>query len=53
MNEKDSIKDLISQAKNTKQLIDLVSAAYIGMTTEEILRLALGDKNEKENDDGG
>lgn len=53
MNEKDSIKDLISQAKNTKQLVDQVSAAYLGMTTEEILRLALGGRNEKEDDDGG
>lgn len=53
MNDNDAIKDLISQAKNIKWLIDQVSAAYIGMTTEEILRLALGDKSRKEDDDGG
>ena len=51
MNENDKIKDLESQAKNTRQLMDRLNEAYLGMTTEEILRLALKEKKESKNED--
>lgn len=56
MNENGTIKDLEMQARNTKYLMDALSTAYLGMTTEEILRLALGSGgagNDKDDDDSG
>lgn len=41
MNENDTIKSLVEQARNTKHLVDLVNLAYMGMTTNEIIKLAL------------
>ena len=46
MTEKDCIHDLEVQAKNIKQMLDRLNLAYIGMTTEEIIRLALGNPKE-------
>ena len=39
MNEKDSIKDLESQARNTKHLMDKLNRAAYGMTFDEAIRL--------------
>lgn len=39
--EKDSIKDLKYQAMNTKSLMDSLNKAYIGLSTDELIRLAL------------
>lgn len=47
MQEKDSIRDLEQQAQNTKYLMDRLNRAYIGLTVEELLRLALERKEEK------
>lgn len=44
MREIDSVKDLEQQAQNTKHLMDRLNRAYIGLTVEELLRLALGRK---------
>ena len=52
MNENDKIKDLENQAKNTKQLMDRLNEAYCGMTTEELIRLALGGKQKEAQHDG-
>lgn len=41
MTDKDTIKELEEQARNTKMLMDRLNLAYIGLTTDEILRLAL------------
>ena len=50
MNENGSIKDLENNAKNMKRLMDKLNKAYLGMTTEEIIRLALeGRRNETAN----
>ena len=47
MNENGSIKELENHAKNMKRLMDSLNKAYLGMTTEEIIRLALeGRRNE-------
>ena len=45
MNEKDSIKDLESQARNTKHLMDKLNRAAYGMTFDEALRLRPSDPN--------
>nr|DAG79130.1 MAG TPA: hypothetical protein [Caudoviricetes sp.] len=39
MNEKDSIKDLESQARNTKHLMDKLNRAAYGMTFDEAIRI--------------
>ena len=39
MNEKDSIKDLEAQARNTKHLMDKLNRAAYGMTFDEAIRL--------------
>ena len=41
MTDKNTIKELEEQARNTKLLMDKLNLAYLGMTTDEILRLAL------------
>ena len=51
MNEKNLIKDLETQARNTKNLMDSLMISYIGLTAEELIRLASGkreDNTEKE-----
>ncbi|QQL05876.1 hypothetical protein [Dysosmobacter welbionis] len=45
MNEKDSIKDLEAQARNTKHLMDKLNRAAYGMTFDEALRLRPSDPN--------
>ena len=45
MNEKDSIKDMESQALNTKHLMDKLNRAAYGMTFDEALRLRPSDPN--------
>ena len=45
INENNSIKELENQAKNTKYLMDKLNKAYIGLTTDEIIKLIL--KSEK------
>ena len=58
MNENSTIKDLESQAKNTKRLMDKLNRAAYGMTFDEALRLRPSDPNsnhdhpEKEEHDG-
>lgn len=47
MREIDSVKDLETQAQNTKYLMDRLNRAYIGLTTEELVRLAL-ERKERE-----
>ena len=39
MNENSTIKDLESQARNTKRLMDKLNRAAYGMTFDEALRL--------------
>ena len=39
VNEKDSIKDLEAQARNTKHLMDKLNRAAYGMTFDEAIRL--------------
>lgn len=39
MTEKDPIKDLENQAKNTKQLMDRLNRAAYGLTFDEALRI--------------
>ena len=41
MNEKNTIKELEIQARNTKSLMDRLNKAYIGLTTDEIIRMAM------------
>lgn len=48
INEKNTIKDLETQAANTKELMNRLNRAYLGMTTEEIIRMALTRKEEEE-----
>lgn len=52
MNEKDSIKDLEAQARNTKHLMDKLNRAAYGMTFEEAIRIGKAtkilDTNEEE-----
>lgn len=50
MNENDKIKDLVNQARNTKHLVDEINRAYLGLTTDELIRLALNEK-EKETEE--
>lgn len=50
MNENGSIKELENHAKNMKHLMDKLNKAYLGMTMEEIIRMALeGRRNETAN----
>ena len=55
MNKEDKIKDLETQARNTKHLMDELNIAYLGMTTEELIKLALkgagGGTSDDRNDD--
>ena len=51
MNENGTIKDLEMQARNTKYLMDVLNTAYLGMTTEEIIKLAFSGKEGGENID--
>lgn len=44
MNEKNLIKDLETQARNTKNLMDSLMISYIGITAEELIRLASGKR---------
>lgn len=46
MNENDKIKDLESQAKNTKHFIDRLNRAFYGMTWEEHERLHGNSEND-------
>ena len=46
MNEKNTIKDLEDQAKNTRYLMDKLNRAAYGMTWDEIIK-ALGNKREE------
>lgn len=39
MNENSTVKDLESQARNTKRLMDKLNRAAYGMTFDEALRL--------------
>lgn len=48
MNDQEKIKDLELQAANTKYLMDKLNKAYLGMTTEEIIRMALTGKEGQE-----
>lgn len=45
MNENNTIKDLESQARNTKRLMDKLNQAAYGMTFDEALRLRPSDPN--------
>ncbi len=45
MNENSTIKDLESQARNTKRLMDKLNRAAYGMTFDEALRLCPSDPN--------
>ena len=45
MNENSTIKDLESQARNTKRLMDKLNQAAYGMTFDEALRLRPSDPN--------
>ncbi len=45
MNENSTIKDLESQARNTKHLMDKLNRAAYGMTFDEALRLRPSDPN--------
>ena len=45
MNENSTVKDLESQAKNTKRLMDKLNRAAYGMTFDEALRLRSSDPN--------
>ena len=48
----DTIHDLEAEARHVKYMMDLLSKAYIGITTEEIIRLAFGNtRKEEEHDD--
>lgn len=51
INENNSIKDLELQAKNTKVMMDRLNSAYLGMTTDELIKLALGKEETEEKDD--
>ena len=49
MNEKNTIKDLENQARNTKNLVDRINRAHYGMTVDEIIKMiGGGNENEKE-----
>jgi hypothetical protein len=52
LNEKDSIKDLEAQARNTKHLMDRLNRAAYGMTFDEAIRLGktplISDTNKEE-----
>lgn len=45
MNDKNTIKDLENQARNTKNLVDRINRAHYGMTVDEIIK-AMGGGNE-------
>ena len=51
INENNSIKDLELQAKNTKVMMDRLNSAYLGMTTDELIKLALGKEETEGKDD--
>ena len=51
INEGNSIKDLELQAKNTKAMMDKLNSAYLGMTTDELIKLALRKEETEEKDD--
>lgn len=52
LNDSSSIKELEAQAKNTKYLIDKLNKAYIGLATDEIIKLILkGEKIDKESEE--
>lgn len=46
MNEKNTIKDLENQAKNTRHLMDKLNRAAYGMTWDEIIK-TLRNKREE------
>lgn len=49
MNEKNTIKDLENQVRNTKNLVDRINRAHYGMTVDEIIKaMGGGNENEKE-----
>ena len=49
MNDKNTIKDLENQARNTKNLVDRINRAHYGMTVDEIIKMiGGGNENEKE-----
>lgn len=48
LNEKSTIHELEIQAKNTKQLVDRINKAYLGLTTDELIKLALADPEESD-----
>lgn len=41
INDSNTIKELENQAKNIKSLMDQLNKAYIGLTVDELIRLAL------------
>ena len=51
INESSSIKDLELQAKNTKVMMDRLNSAYLGMTTDELIKLAIEREKIKGKDD--
>lgn len=51
LNGKNTIHELEQQAKNTKFLMDRLNRAYIGLTVDEIIRLALTKPEELEQDE--
>lgn len=48
MNEKNAIKDLENQARNTKNLVDRINRAHYGMTVDEIIK-SIGGGNDDRN----
>ena len=47
MTDKESIKDLESQARNTRYLVDRINRAHYGMTVDEIIK-SFGGKEDDE-----
>ena len=47
MTDKNSIKDLENQAKNTRYLVDRINRAHYGMTVDEIIK-SFGGKEDDE-----
>ena len=52
MTDKDTIKALEDQAKNTKYLMDRLNKAYIGITTDELFEAVLKEVGESVRRDG-
>lgn len=52
MTDKDTIKALEDQAKNTKYLMDRLNKAYIGITTDELFEAVLKEVGEGVRRDG-